>query len=280
MITPLDNLPSKLVEQLSQISPPQGYDHFEVVNAGCGGYASAQEYLYLVSDLVRYSPDLVIVYDGWNDLNRLGAPRNGLLDPRTLSLGKHVEYSDQLNALYSVEGSLRQFLMALTDESYRFLRGFVSLYMLEKLTLSLLHQPQPDQVQEHGLTMNEVLDSYRTNLERILFTGKQYGFTVALFLQPILGVDGKEPSGQEVVFFNRNQKGIETRRTFFDGAREIFSNLDRKWTDSDSCIQDISGIFAGRKNPLYADSGHLKAAGNEIVSAAIVARLSDCGLFR
>jgi hypothetical protein len=39
----------------------------EFINAGVDGYNSAQEYLYLVSDLSRFKPDLVVAYDGWND---------------------------------------------------------------------------------------------------------------------------------------------------------------------------------------------------------------------
>ena len=39
----------------------------EFINAGVDYYNSTQEYLYLVSDLLRFKPDLVVVYDGWND---------------------------------------------------------------------------------------------------------------------------------------------------------------------------------------------------------------------
>ena len=49
------------------LTGPNG-KHIEFINAGVDGYTSAQEYLYLVSDLLRFKPDLVVVYDGWNDL--------------------------------------------------------------------------------------------------------------------------------------------------------------------------------------------------------------------
>ena len=48
------------------LTGPNG-KHVEFINAGVDGYTSAQEYLYLVSDLLRFKPDLVVVYDGWND---------------------------------------------------------------------------------------------------------------------------------------------------------------------------------------------------------------------
>jgi hypothetical protein len=48
------------------LAGPMG-QRIEFINAGVDGYNSAQEYLYFVSDLLRFMPDLVIVYDGWND---------------------------------------------------------------------------------------------------------------------------------------------------------------------------------------------------------------------
>ncbi len=41
-----------------------------MINAGVGGYQSSQEYLYLISDLVSYQPDLVISYSGAVDVIR------------------------------------------------------------------------------------------------------------------------------------------------------------------------------------------------------------------
>src|SRR5262249_2593937 len=43
-----------------------GGKRIELINGGVDGYNSAQEYLYLVGGLIRFKPDLVIVYDGWN----------------------------------------------------------------------------------------------------------------------------------------------------------------------------------------------------------------------
>jgi hypothetical protein len=61
--TPDRSLPARLHHILGR---RQG-SCFQVINAGVPGYTSAQEVLYLMSELVYYNPDLVIVYDGWND---------------------------------------------------------------------------------------------------------------------------------------------------------------------------------------------------------------------
>ena len=39
----------------------------QVINAGISGYSSTSEYQMLKTRLIDYQPDLVIMYDGWND---------------------------------------------------------------------------------------------------------------------------------------------------------------------------------------------------------------------
>jgi lysophospholipase L1-like esterase len=43
-------------------------NRYEVINAGVAGYCSGQELTYIVTDLVDYHPDIIIVFNGWNDL--------------------------------------------------------------------------------------------------------------------------------------------------------------------------------------------------------------------
>src|SRR5262249_36026556 len=49
-----------------QLTGPNGR-HIQFINAGVVSYNSSQEYLYFVTDLLAFKPDLVVVYDGWND---------------------------------------------------------------------------------------------------------------------------------------------------------------------------------------------------------------------
>jgi len=41
---------------------------YEVINAGVGGFYSGQELTYVVTELVDYHPDIIIAFDGFNDL--------------------------------------------------------------------------------------------------------------------------------------------------------------------------------------------------------------------
>jgi lysophospholipase L1-like esterase len=57
--------PERLENLLNEVN---GSDmSFEVINAGVGGYSSYQGMRYFTNELLKYSPDLVTVYFGWND---------------------------------------------------------------------------------------------------------------------------------------------------------------------------------------------------------------------
>ncbi len=48
-------------------------DRVHVYNAGVSGYTSAQELIKLIRDVVLIKPDMVIVYDGYNDTSEINA---------------------------------------------------------------------------------------------------------------------------------------------------------------------------------------------------------------
>ena len=50
-----------------------GFD-IEVVNSGIQGADSNTELKSIEQKLVRFSPDLIIIYDGWNDLRAHNVP--------------------------------------------------------------------------------------------------------------------------------------------------------------------------------------------------------------
>ena len=60
--TPAESLPARVRARLVHRHP-----RLELMNAGVGGYTSGQELLRFTAELLSYTPDLLIVYDGWND---------------------------------------------------------------------------------------------------------------------------------------------------------------------------------------------------------------------
>src|SRR5262245_7562821 len=63
----------------------QADPHFEVLNAGVGGYNTVQEYLYLASEGLQFNPDLVLLMFMENDLTDNGIPYSAGFGPRPYS---------------------------------------------------------------------------------------------------------------------------------------------------------------------------------------------------
>ena len=59
-----ESYPYKLEELLNKNN---NTTYFEVINAGCGGYSSFQGLRFLKSELLKYDPDLLIIWFGMND---------------------------------------------------------------------------------------------------------------------------------------------------------------------------------------------------------------------
>ena len=49
----------------------QKYPHYEVINGGVSGWGTDQQYLFLINEGLKYSPDLVIVAHFFNDLDEI-----------------------------------------------------------------------------------------------------------------------------------------------------------------------------------------------------------------
>lgn len=281
--TPLDNLPSRLDAILAALPPPAGHDRYEVINAGVGGYTSGEEYLYLVTELVRLAPDLVIVYDGWNDFGKTESlPEEEQSGPSELRTGLHETLARRLNAGYTPWGALVQAVTAATNEARETLLGLVSVHVLKVGVSRLLPAPStPTAIppsSNPSVDIATALLAHRHNFERMTLTARQFGFAIAMFLQPILGVDGKVAAGQEIAFLEHHPDRVLARQTYYRQARPMLAEFARDHGGASVCVKDLSRIFENNPAPLYTDTGHLMGAGNTIVAAGLIAGLQDCGL--
>jgi hypothetical protein len=281
--SPLESLPSKLQLLLErELSQPS--KKVEVINAGISHFTSDQEYLLLIADLLRFEPDLVIAYDGWNDSHHLpdviaGAPRT-----RPFRSASQENNEDRVNASFSVIGSFGQFATISTGHMLDFLRHFVTFRLLNySVDLVIEHFNRKDNAVNDGPAHKpelsvEAAQIYIENRERMLFIAKQNGFRFASFLQPIIGVDEKVYTPIEAQYISPTAR--QEREIFYQTVRPL---LDKFATANEvsgtSCVADISTkSFSGVTDMVYADTGHLLAYGNELVAQHIVAELERCKL--
>jgi lysophospholipase L1-like esterase len=238
----------------------------EVINAGVTAYNSAQEYLYLVSDLLRFRPDLVIAYDGWND-----STYDLENYPSPFRTAFHTKIQSQLTKSYSIAGSLVLVAQNLASISL----GMIELprRVFNKLRSKTDVAAVPPSFDPRSVEL------YDINRRAFLALADDQ-LSVALFLQPLVGVDDRPLSVEErTSWWSRDlDQQLAYRVSFYQQARQVLAHL--KASDQDDrghhCIADLSHSLKGVSEPVYADTGHLLAKGNEVVAARILDQLVLC----
>jgi hypothetical protein len=107
--------------------------------------------------------------------------------------------------------------------------------------------------------------------------------SIALFLQPVIGVDGRPLSAEEKAswWYPSLKDRLRNRILFYEGARRILADLKAKdQSIGHRCIGDLSHSLTGVSEPVYSDSGHLLPKGNQVVAAHMLDQLVRCGLLK
>lgn len=274
--TPADNLPAQIRSALQKRIPTG--KSLEVINAGVGGYHSAGELLYFASELINYSPDLVIVYDGWNDETYQN--RDLMENPNSINSLKikvHYKSDRKLNASYTLFGSFNNFLeIAIVSFKTGLAHtglGRPLIYELEKISSGKSAEPAPQ------VTYNpKSVARYRENIENMILIAKKHKIGIGVFLQPIMGVDGKQYTPNEL---GNPVNDIAVRAPFYADASTMFEAVKKEYAEAGAvCVEDISRVFSDIHETVYEDTGHVGRRGNEIISEKIVRKLIDCQLVK
>lgn len=287
---PSQNLVGKLRRIIGSkgLTGPEGQS-LEVLNAGVGGYQSGQELLYLLEIILNYKPDLVVIYDGWNDsiYNNFNIFRHGY---KSLMAESHFEAERRLIYSYTVSGSLRHALQnvpnALTPsfgsgaKDQYFGLGTIELAdrFLKNFFLNSDNTVHPAPTEDVNFDPRSV-QLYENNLRDMISVTRGRGIPIALFLQPLLGDDGKEPVGDEISIlrYPSTVSDMKLRIPFYQQAREVFAKLQNKFNeDTGVCLADLSRSFRDMNGEFYVDSGHLNPNGNAIISEKLLNHLINC----
>jgi len=233
----------------------------ELIDAGVSGYNSAQEYLYLVSDLLRFKPDLVVVYDG--GIDSAYHFKNSFSPFRTST---HDELQSRIRKSYSIAGSASLFADNLE-------LGKLGMIELPRRLFDKLRS-KPSIAPSMSISLDPPNVKFYDINRRAFLALADDQLSVALFLQPLFGVDGRTLSPEE-------KASLGNRLLFYERARQVIADL--KANDEDSrhhCIADLSHALKGLSEPVYVDDEHLLPKGNEVVAVHILDQLILCGLLR
>ncbi|MEW6305068.1 MAG: SGNH/GDSL hydrolase family protein [Verrucomicrobiota bacterium] len=155
--------------KLQQLLARDGTREVEIINAGIPGYVSAQAALRLQRRVLKYRPDLVIVFVGWNDLNYSQIPQ---WKPNVTLAGIPQGY-DWLQRRRTIAGS--RFLAVCW---YRVVASWRA---------DTVYRTKPSKRPPTGIAFNEqALDLYLRNLETIRLTTERAGARLAVVAWPSL----------------------------------------------------------------------------------------------
>ena len=293
--SPLKNLPSQFTRTLKKKSNPKiGFTKFEVINGGVDGYFSINQYLYFITELIHYNPDLVIFYDGWNELHSQFWDPNPIYAKR---FSKHDELQKRLNKSYTISGSALIFVKSINtffaNLSFQLASLWIPKRLIEKIfidkTLVLMRDEENGGLKIKNQIMKwaapnisqKAIEFYETNIRDTIAFAREKDIKIAYFLQPILGVTDKQPHGIELDWLQLNPIAIKNRKLYYADVRNRLKYIEAQYQDpSEVCIRDLSKAIKGEKSRVFSDSGHLNEKGNLILAHSMVDSLLECSIIQ
>jgi len=225
----------------------------EVLNAGCAGYVSFQELVYLEFRLLQFSPDLVIVFDGYNDLYRS-------------SLYSDNEYQDNVIPNYVIEKSffdsplIIQIIGLIKEKSYFF-----------KLTKRIYEKI----IYESGRPIYNVkylnkrgIANYLNNIKSISDILKGRGIKSIFLLQPYLAESGKPLSSEERKVLSNAGQEVAVIKKAMDILRGEYKSFSSK---NDLVFYDLNDVFDSFSvnQTFWYDHVHLNDEGHRVIGEKV-----------
>ncbi len=240
-----------------------GLTNAEVYNCGIVGGVSGQELALLAHVLPKYKPDLVVVYDGGNDILH-----PWFYDPRP---GYPYNFMVLEQGMDAVSGSLTpsQVISSLLRQSKLLSILYRSALTQRSLPVDSLRR------QNHYRTPaweESVVQHYEENLNRMTAFARSIDVPICFFLQPCLAL--KQPvTDEEDPFLSDSDLNAYIDRQY-RRAQQAYASLQNTYSsDNRAHFFDLSGIMNGYQEPTYWDMIHTDNAGNRHIAEHIVTRI-------
>lgn len=204
----------------------------QIVNAGISSATSFEETYYIKHTLTQLEPDLIIIYDGFND-------------------AQYRVLSDPIISNEEVKES----------EGFKF-KNF-PLYRTPWVIHDLLSSRTPHTDSSKRVDDNStetIVSLWKSRVEEICQLGEEKGFTTLIVIQPSLIMGSKNLSDYE------SQHIAKTDLDFATSATLIGMKNSLKDFDSKCMYADLSSAFDGITDPIYTDIVHVNDNGNKIVA--------------
>jgi len=235
---------------LAEGSSQESGSRVEVVNAAVPGYVSTQEVIALQLKLLSLAPDLVIVFDGLNDVFVLGSPLRGTT--------RMEEWESQCTMPLSQR--IRRSMMA-SSALLRAAQGVKSAVALRR------QQPEPTWELPPG-RFDDSVSVYLGNLKSMLAVLKSRNIAALTIIQParLWSISELEMQAATHIPIER----VRAMRAMHDVMKHAAADITGQ-PDMVSNMLDLDDIGAVPGSFIEDDDIHLTEAG----SRAVAARIAD-----
>ena len=201
-----------------------------VINAGVNGHESFAETYILKNKIIDLDPDLIIVFDGWNDL---GAPLEREYKEPT-GIEQLEQYSLVIRKYYK------------TIDFYEFIER-----VWEK-------QIGENKRYVNDGTADQKSELWKSRWKEICELGEKENFKVIITLQPIVGAGNKVLADWEL----RHVEEAAGHAASYNFMRDKLNELETNCAGT----EDFTNIFDNETGLIYFDYVHMGDAGNRIVA--------------
>ena len=215
--------------------------NIEIINAGVPSADSARESHYIKNELLKFDPDLFIIYDGTNDAYMRRLDLETKLAHEEIWLKKNEEIS------------------GFAFKNFPFYR---TPFVIHKL---LFTNYQDDGIAgDNPFNVDDtpkIISSWKNNWYEICELGNKKGYSTIITVQPIIGFGKKNLTKYEQKWTPNTPWELEGIRVL-NGLSDSLDNLDIVCDKT----ADLRNIFENVSEPVYIDRAHMDKFGNEIVA--------------
>ena len=253
-----------------------GYD-VKVINAGIHSATTIDELYLLENFLLKYNPDMVVMYDGYNDagdfnLRKFHIPYDEFID--CYAQQNNIPYTQEMIECGKGSGIIKFF----EQINYKTALGIVIYYKnyidtsfmpIDKNYIDTSFMPIDKDVMEPDPKIIDFIEDYMsTNWSKVCSMGKTTGFQTVNFMQPVLGTSDR--------IIHDDEKRMMSEDWFRSHYLTYLKNIDMNYDKLESCdnVYDLRNTFAGMDGVhIYWDEGHMSDFGYEIIAEKITEKL-------
>ena len=231
-------IPGFLQKEFDNVILPK---KIEIINAGIGSATSFQETYLIKNYLIKFKPDLFIIYDGNND-SHFHYFADSTLNP----VVNDLEISDN-------------FFESLKFKNFQWYRTpFILNNLLSNNISNTSENMEKIQLNE---IKSSITEKWTERWSRICDLGKKNDFKIIMTLQPILGSGNKPLSSFEKHIFETDKEIPETIIVL----NELALSLKKLKSNCDN-VYDLRNIFDDTTSPIFWDNVHTNDYGNSIIA--------------